>query len=102
MSPSLLTVAILPPRILPCTLRDALHIEYCPHCYNSGGPESVNQRAIDKTDPAVLSEYGGGRFPLLIALEMGEVAANGNYLERDQLAVRHGICGDPEQVRELD
>lgn len=32
-------------------------------------------------------------------MQKGEVAANGNYLERDELAVRHGVCGDPEQVR---
>lgn len=84
---------------MPYALRDFPGIEYCPHCYNARGPKYVKQRALDKTDPAILAQYGGGRFPLLTALEMGEVAENGNYLERDELAVRHGICGDPEQVR---
>ncbi|CAM9543829.1 unnamed protein product [Ectocarpus sp. 8 AP-2014] len=29
---------------------------------------------------------------------MGARAANGNYLESDEVAQRHGICGDPEQT----
>ena len=43
--------------------------------------------------------YGNGAWPLLVAYERGEVATNGNYLESDAISVRHGICGDPEQVR---
>lgn len=39
--------------------------------------------------------YGGGEFPLLYT----KFAANGNYLEPEGIAVRHGVCGDPEQVR---
>ena len=46
-------------------------------------------------------EYGNGAWPLLTAYERGEIAANGNYLESDTISVRHGICGDPEQVRTI-
>lgn len=62
----------------------------------------MRARAERLTDPAILAEYGGGAFPLLIAMEKGEVAANGNYMERDELAVGHGVCGDPEQVRSIE
>ncbi|CAN0362132.1 unnamed protein product, partial [Hapterophycus canaliculatus] len=31
----------------------------------------------------------------------GEFADNGNYLETDEIAKRHGICGDPEQARNV-
>lgn len=76
--------------------RDYPLIDYCPHCYNARGPKYVKQRSIDKIDPAILDEYGGGvDFPLYF----GEFAENGNYLETDEIAKRHGICGDPEQVR---
>ncbi|CAM9620047.1 unnamed protein product [Ectocarpus fasciculatus] len=69
-------------------------IDYCPHCYNARGPKFVKERAKAKTDPAVLDEYGGGdEFPLYF----GDFADNGNYLETDEIAKRHGICGDPEQ-----
>lgn len=34
------------------------------------------------------------------AWEKGEIAENGNYLEPVGIAVRHGICGDPEQHEE--
>ena len=49
---------------------------------------------------AVDTGYGNGAWPLLTAYEMGEIAANGNYLESDAISVRHGICGDPEQVNQ--
>lgn len=62
------------------------------------GPKYVKPRAIEKTDPTILAEYGDGEWPLTLAYEKGEFAANGNYMERDELAVRHGVCGDPEQV----
>eukprot|EP00903_Cladosiphon_okamuranus_P006097 g6007.t1 len=69
-------------------------IEYCPHCYNARGPKYVKQRAVDNVDPAVLDAYGGpNEFPLYNS----EFADNGNYLEPDEIAVRHGFCGDPEQ-----
>ncbi|CAB1100464.1 unnamed protein product [Ectocarpus sp. CCAP 1310/34] len=69
-------------------------IDYCPHCYNARGPDYVKERAKAKTDPAVLNEYGGGdEYPLYF----GDFADNGNYLETDEIAKRHGICGDPEQ-----
>lgn len=60
---------------------------------NAKGPEFVRQRAIAKTDPTVLAEYGNGEWPLKWAWEKGELAGNGNYLENDEIAKRHGICG---------
>lgn len=42
----------------------------------------------------VLEQYGNGEFPLNFV----PTAANGNFLEPDKVAVRHGYCGDPEQV----
>lgn len=75
--------------------RDDPDIEYCPHCYNARGPKFVRQRSKDNTDPGVLADFGGGdEFPLY----HGDFAMNGNYLETDEIAVRHGVCGDPEQV----
>eukprot|EP00904_Undaria_pinnatifida_P004815 jgi/Undpi1/1463/HiC_scaffold_11.g04854.m2 len=68
-------------------------IDYCPHCYNARGPEHTRERAEELTDPAILDMYGGGEFPLLYT----ELAENGNYLEPEEIAVRHGVCGDPEQ-----
>ena len=47
---------------------------------------------------ATTTVYGNGAWPLLTVYEKGEMAANGNYLEPDSIAVRHGICGDPEQA----
>lgn len=73
-------------------------IDYCPHCYNARGPDYIKERAKAKTDPAVLNEYGGGdEYPLYF----GDFADNGNYLETDEIAKRHGVCGDPEQVPEI-
>lgn len=74
-------------------------MEYCPSCYNARGRTYVKERGIANTDPAVLAEYGDGEWPLRWAYEKGEMAENGNYLENDEIAKRHGICGDPEQVR---
>ena len=54
----------------------------------------MRKRAEDLTDPEELKKYGGGEFPLLYT----PFASNGNYLETDLLSVRHGVCGDPEQV----
>lgn len=43
----------------------------------------------------MLAEYGGGDiYPLSYK---GVFADNGNYLEPDEIAVRHGVCGDPMQ-----
>ena len=42
--------------------------------------------------------YGGGAWPHYSAYQRNELASNGNYYEPDAIAVRHGICGDPEQV----
>ncbi|CAM9926342.1 unnamed protein product [Ectocarpus fasciculatus] len=75
-------------------------MEYCPSCYNARGPTYVKERGIANTDPAVLAEYGDGEWPLRWAYERGEMAENGNYLENDEIAKRHGICGDPEQNEE--
>ena len=60
---------------------------------NAKGPKYVKERAIANTDPAVLAEYGDGEWPLKWAWEKGELADNGNYLENDEIAKRHGICG---------
>ncbi|CAN0305553.1 unnamed protein product [Ascophyllum nodosum] len=74
-------------------------INFCLHCYQSRGPAAVRARAESLTDPDELASYGNGAWPLLTVYEKGETAANGNYLEPDSIAVRHGICGDPEQKR---
>ncbi|CAN0252453.1 unnamed protein product, partial [Ectocarpus fasciculatus] len=69
-------------------------VEFCPHCYNARGPKFVKQRAIDNVDSTTLDAYGGGEeFPLYF----GDFADNGNYLETNEIAKRHGVCGDPEQ-----
>ncbi|CAM9912712.1 unnamed protein product, partial [Laminaria digitata] len=69
------------------------HIDYCPHCYNAKGPKATRARAKAKTDPATLTMYGGGEFPLLYS----DFADNGNYLEPQGISARHGVCGDPKQ-----
>lgn len=71
-------------------------IEYCPHCYNSRGPGPVKARSAANTEAAAALEWLGGadEFPLTF----GRFADNGNYLEPDEVAVRHGICGDPAKV----
>lgn len=74
-------------------------MEHCPACYNAGGPIKTKARAIANTDAAVLAEYGDGEWPLRWSWEKGELAANGNYLQNNEIAKRHGICGDPQQVR---
>ena len=57
----------------------------------------MKARAKRETDPDVLAAYGGGdEFPLYY----GKFADNGNYLETNEIAVRHGVCGDLEQVGE--
>ena len=42
--------------------------------------------------------YGDGAWPHYSAYERNELASNGNYYEPDAIAVRHEMCGDPEQV----
>lgn len=74
-------------------------MEHCPHCYQARGPTYVRARAEANTDPEELALFGGGRWPHLAAYEMGQLASNGNYYETDGIAVRHGICGDPGEVR---
>lgn len=44
-------------------------------------------------------DYGGGEWPHLTSYNRGELLGNGNYLEPEGVSRRHGICGDPEQVR---
>ena len=56
-------------------------------------PNSPSDRTITTT------VYGGGAWPHYSAYQRNELASNGNYYEPDAIAVRHGICGDPEQVR---
>lgn len=74
--------------------------EHCPSCYNAQGPDEIKKRALEKTDPSFLGEYGvaPGEWPLITAWEKGELAPNGNYLEPEAISVRHGVCGDPGQV----
>lgn len=62
------------------------------------GPANVRARAEANTDPVELALYGDGQWPHFSAYQRGELASNGNYYETDAIAVRHGICGDPEQV----
>lgn len=55
----------------------------------------MRARSVANTNADVLDALGGpDEFPLTY----GQFADNGNYLETNELAVRHGICGDPEQV----
>eukprot|EP00903_Cladosiphon_okamuranus_P008090 g7800.t1 len=71
---------------------------YCPHCLQSRGPAAVAARALELTPADALSNYGDGAWPHLTAYNRGELASNGNFLENDEISVRHGICGDPEQT----
>lgn len=59
----------------------------------------VRDRGKELTDPAVLEAHGGGD---VYPLPNGEIAANGNYLESNEIAKRHGICGDPSSVSVID
>lgn len=71
-------------------------IEYAPFSYNAGGVKRTQDRAQELTDPEVLAEHGGGDlYPLYFA----ERAENGNFLESNEIAKRHGVCGDPRLVR---
>ncbi|CAN0283632.1 unnamed protein product, partial [Ectocarpus fasciculatus] len=58
-------------------------INYCPHCFQSRGPAAVRARGGDNPWPHF----------------NGERAGNGNYIESEEVAQRHGICGDPEQTK---
>lgn len=68
-------------------------LTYCPHCLQSRGPAAVAARALEFTSADALSEYGDGAWPHLTAYNRGELASNGNFLESDEISVRHGICG---------
>ncbi|CAM9767269.1 unnamed protein product, partial [Ectocarpus sp. 8 AP-2014] len=57
-------------------------INYCPHCFQSRGPAAIRARGGDQPWPHF----------------NGERAENGNYIESDEVAQRHGVCGDPEQT----
>lgn len=50
-------------------------------------------RALELTSADALSQYGDGAWPHLTAYNRGELASNGNFLENDEISVRHGICG---------
>lgn len=83
-----------------CTLfsrhRSYENLEPVPYAYNAGGVKAVQARARNATAPEVLAAHGGGGlFPLYIS----ELAANGNYLEPEEIAVRKGVCRDPRLVR---
>lgn len=60
---------------------------------------AVRARAEENTPADVLKRYGDGDWPLRAVYNYGELANNGNYLEPQEISVRHGICGDPEQVK---
>ncbi|CAM9630656.1 unnamed protein product [Hapterophycus canaliculatus] len=71
------------------------HVERKPYAYNAGGVKAVQARAKANTDPDELAANGGGgRFPLYFQPR----APNGNYLESNEIAKRHGVCGDPRLV----
>lgn len=64
---------------------------------------AVRERAESLTDPDALEKFGNGNWPLRSAYydyPETNVAKNGNFLEPQEISVRHGICGDPEQVNE--
>ncbi|CAM9761192.1 unnamed protein product [Ectocarpus fasciculatus] len=74
--------------------QDDPNFDNCPHCYNAHGTAGVKARGIELIDPDVLEDYGGGtEYPLAFV----DRAPNGNYLEPNEVAVRHGVCGDPEE-----
>lgn len=62
------------------------------------GPDATRARAIANTPADVLRKYNNGEWPHKASFDRGELADNGNFIEPDAIAVRHGICGDPEQV----
>lgn len=63
------------------------------------GPDVVQSRTIERMDPDLLDMYGGGNaWYLGVAYYMGSNCSNGNYLETDDMAVGHGVCGDTPQV----
>ncbi|CAN0101493.1 unnamed protein product [Ectocarpus sp. 6 AP-2014] len=73
---------------------DDPNFDGCPHCYNAHGSAGTKARGNELMDPDVLAKHGGGiDFPLSFVPR----APNGNYLEPNEVAVRHGVCGDPEQ-----
>lgn len=71
------------------------NLEGAPYAYNAGGVKEVQNRAKANTDPSVLAATGGGGvFPLYYM----DLAENGNYIETNEIAKRHGVCGDPRLV----
>ncbi|CAN0370386.1 unnamed protein product, partial [Ectocarpus fasciculatus] len=76
--------------------KDDPNFDGCPHCYNAHGSAGTKARGIELMDPDVLESHGGGsEFPMAFV----PLASNGNYLEPNEVAVRHGVCGDPEQTK---
>lgn len=71
----------------------------CSCLFVQSGPGVVKARQLARTDKAVLDKYGGGDvWPMAAAWDLGEKCSNGNYLENDDIAVSHGVCGDTPQV----
>lgn len=58
------------------------------------GPDETSARGKANTPSDVLARYNNGEWPHA----GGDKAPNGNFLENEEIAIRHGICGDPEQV----
>ncbi|CAM9974029.1 unnamed protein product, partial [Pylaiella littoralis] len=78
--------------------QNGISIEKHADAYNGGGPGVVKARQLARTDPDVLAKYGDGNvWPIAAAWDLGERCSNGNYLENDDIAVSHGVCGDTPQ-----
>lgn len=53
------------------TLSDYEDLEGNPGAYNSGGQQTIQERAIELTDPDLLAEYGDGSYPLRWVYDKG-------------------------------
>ena len=53
---------------------------------------------MERTDKDVIARYGSGEiWPPAVVWDLGERCPNSNYLESDEIAVSHGVCGDTPQ-----
>lgn len=84
--------------LLACPRRTRMDDEYTSYAnletnlyaFYSGSVHKVIARAEANTSPELLG-LGADYFPLYYS----DRAENGNYVESDEIAVRHGVCGDP-------
>lgn len=100
---------LLPPLFAALATRNPSNIgdhkvgdEWYPAGYNAVGDKdgddqifALQERFEAIASPETVAKYGG---PGVYPLPHGPKADNGNYLEPDEVAVRHGICGDPRVV----